>query len=70
VRRATPSGTGYVDPLRVDLQSLLARPAELPVSDRIAQANLETVRASAAEIGRVIEDIHADHRRTRARLGR
>jgi hypothetical protein len=70
VRRATPSGTGYVDPLRIDLRTLLSQPAEVAVSDRIAQTNLETVRARSAEIARVIEEIHDDHRRTRATLGR
>lgn len=70
VRRATPSGTGYVDPLRIDLRALLSQPVELPVSDRIAATNLDTVRARTEEITRVIEDIHADHRRTRAALGR
>lgn len=70
VRRATPSGTGYVDPARVDLTRLLAEPIEVPVSQRIAAQNLGTVREREAEIAEAIRAIHADHAATRARLGR
>lgn len=70
VRRATPSGTGYVDPQRVDLRALLAEPIEIPVSDRIASQNLATVRAEEGAITAAIAEIHADHAATRARLGR
>ena len=70
MRRAMPGGTGYVDPQRVDLRALLAQPVEVPVSERIADANLETVKEREQEIERAIETIHADHAATRARLGR
>ena len=70
VRRATPSGTGYIDPMRLDVNALLAAPAEIPVSERIASANLATVREHEAQIAAAIAAIHADHAATRARLGR
>ena len=69
VRRAAPSGTGYVDPHRINLAALLAA-TEVPVSDRIADANLATVRANLDSMQAALTAIHADHATTRARLGR
>lgn len=70
VRRATPSGTGYVDPLRIDVSALLRAPTEVPVSERIAATNLATVKERETQIAEALAVIQADHAQTRARLGR
>jgi hypothetical protein len=69
VRRSAPSGTAFVDPSSPELLALLGRPAPEPVSDRIAEDNLRTVRAVGAEaVEGVIAAILRDRDDTLARL--
>jgi hypothetical protein len=64
VRRAEPSGTGYVDPASLDLASLdLSGEAAppVPLHERVARANVETARElGVARMGAMLDDILRD----------
>ncbi len=67
VRGRTPHGTAFVDLQTFDPAMFTADPA-VPVRDRIAQTNLETVkRVGTEELERVIRDIQRDRDETAAR---
>jgi hypothetical protein len=69
VRRSAPSGTAFVDPSSPALLALLSRPSPEPVSERIADDNLRTVRAvGMAAVERAIAAILRDRDDTLARL--
>jgi hypothetical protein len=70
VKRAAPQGTAFVDPAKVpDLMALLTRDRPRSISERIAETNHRTVSAvGPEEVGRRIEDIHADRERSYAAL--
>lgn len=70
VRRNHGHGTGFVDPSMLDLRALLDGPARLPLHERVAQANLETVRRIGVDhVESILEDIRRDRDASYAALG-
>ena len=70
IRRPGDGGTGFVDPASIsDLAAFFRNPPKPPLHERVAGANLETVRKVGVEaIERVLEDIAADRARSREPL--
>src|SRR5262249_34670628 len=67
VRSGTPQGTQFVDV--ASILEFLERKEEIPLRERIARANLATVReASVDEVERRLADIRSDRERTYAAL--
>ncbi len=67
VRSGTPQGTEFVDV--ESIARLLARQEDLPLRDRVARANLATVRGGgASELASRIDAIHMDRSATYAAL--
>lgn len=70
VRRNHGHGTGFVDPKMLDLSALLSSDAGPPLHERVAQANLRTVREAGPDrIEAILEDIRRDRDASYARLG-
>ncbi len=72
VRSRSPEGTAFVDPASLDLDRLLAEQekAKLPLRQRIARANQETVTEVGVEaIEATLADIFRDRDESYAKLG-
>ncbi len=70
VRSGAPDGTQFVDLDAVDPRELLASEAKVPLRQRIARTNLETIgRIGTASFDERIRSIHADRDETYAGLG-
>lgn len=70
VRRATPSGTAFFDPEHTNLEELLRAPPQVPVHERIAQTNHETVERLGVEgVCERLDDIVRDREASYAALG-
>jgi hypothetical protein len=68
VRGSTPEGTQFIDV--ASLEASLLREAVVPLRQRIARTNLDTVRRmGVAQFAACVEDIQRDRDRTYAALG-
>ncbi len=66
VRANTPQGTSFVDAATFDFEKFRD---EVPLRERIARANIATIRKiGLSEVTRLLDDIRADRDRTYARL--
>lgn len=71
VRRSHGHGTGFVDLSRIDLVNLFASAPKVPLHERVAQQNLETVSSlGAARLEAIFDDIRRDRDESYARLSR
>lgn len=70
VRRAHGHGTGFMDPGRIDYAKLLSTEPRIPLHERVAQTNLQTVeRMGIEQLEAILEEIRRDRDATYARLG-
>jgi hypothetical protein len=69
VRGSQPHGTGYFDPATIDLGALMDAKPEVPLHQRVAEANLARVREVGIEhVCALADDIRRDRDRTYAQL--
>lgn len=72
VRKHEQTGTAFLDPASLASMSIeeLVQPAAVPMHERVAKANLDTVRRlGVAEIEAILADIRADRDRAYAAIG-
>ncbi len=69
VRRPSDEGTAFMDPSAMDLRAFLARPPKPPLHERVANANLATLRALPADHAvELLDDIRRDRDAAYARV--
>lgn len=69
VRRAHGHGTGFVDARHLDFTSLFAGDPKVPLHERVAQQNLETVQALGVDrLAAILDDIRRDRDESYARI--
>lgn len=70
VRRSHGHGTGFVDPAEIDFATFLASEPRIPLHERVAQTNLQTVeRLGVEQLEALLEEIRRDRDAAYARLG-
>lgn len=71
VRGSRAHGTGFVDPAQIDLADLLEHPTDAALHERVAQANLDRIRAlGVARVRATLDDIRRDRNESYARIAR
>jgi hypothetical protein len=71
VRRAHGHGTGFLDPRHLDVTGVLAADPKIPLHERVARQNLDTVRElGVARLQAILDDIRQDRDRSYASLSR
>lgn len=69
VRRAHGHGTGFIDARHLDFASLFAGDPKIPLHERVAKQNLETVETMGVErLAAILDDIRRDRDESYARI--